>query len=57
MSKWAEECKRLVELCNHVHDEARRQALLEAAEMAENYETWNENILRFAELLREKAEE
>lgn len=36
---------------------ARKQAFLEAAELAENYEVWNENILRFAKLLREKAEE
>ena len=33
----------------------RKDAFIEAAEMAENYETWNENISKFANLLREKV--
>ncbi len=37
--------------------EARKQTFLEAAELAENYETWNENIIRFAKHHREKADQ
>lgn len=65
MSKWVKECKNLVELLNHVHDEARKQAFLEAADMADKifFETRDleRSVASFCDMvedaLREKAEE